>query len=134
MALALRDIFDKSGLRTFDYVIILATITLSVFLFVISAHGQTSATQCVVEVNGKEYARVDMVTLSGEKVINIDNQFGTSRIVVDRHGAYVTDSSCPDKTEILSGRIEKSGQCLVCLPNRLVVRLEGKTASDAVSW
>lgn len=134
MALALRDIFDRSGLKAFDYIIILAVLALSVALFILSAHGHTTASQCVVEVNGKEYARVDMITLNEEKIINIDNKFGTNKIVINKNGVYITESSCPDKTEIASGRIDKAGQSLVCLPNRLVVRLEGKVASDAVSW
>ena len=134
MALALRDIFDKAGLKVFDYVIIFLTIALSAGLFAVSATGQATATQCVVEVNGEEYARVDMISVSGEKVIKTDNEFGTNTIVIDRDGVRITHTSCPDKTEVIAGRIDKAGQCLVCLPNRLVVRLEGKTVSDAVSW
>ena len=134
MVLALRDIFKHLKLAVFDYVIIVFVLALSLTLIVCFSDNQSGAQQCVIEVDGKEYARFDMTLLTEEKVIDIDSQYGRNVVVIDRGGVSVTESSCPDGSEVKSGRITKPGQSLICLPNRVVVRLEGNSGVDAVAW
>ncbi len=45
------------------------------------------------------------------------------------------ESSCPDKTCIKQGRIDRPGEIIVCLPNKVTVEITGEIESgpDAVS-
>lgn len=132
MVLAQRELFKKSITKA-DIVIIISSLVLSVLILTFSLNNH-SPKDCVVEVNGKEIARYSLEQIQGEKTVEIDNEFGKNVIVIDNNGAKITQSSCPDGLEIKSGKITKSGQSLICLPNRLVVRLEGKDKSRVVSW
>jgi hypothetical protein len=60
---------------------------------------------------------------------------GTTRVEISEKGVRVLDSPCPYKLCVKSGAIDRSGETLVCLPNRVVVRItgDGKEAVDAVS-
>lgn len=57
-------------------------------------------------------------------------------IVSEKGQIWVEDSSCPDKVCVRTGKISKSGQSAVCLPNKTVVYIEGaeQTEIDDVSY
>lgn len=42
-----------------------------------------------------------------------------------KSGLYVTASDCPTQDCVRTGAITRSGQSIVCLPARIIVRLEG---------
>lgn len=132
--MVLQDIFKKSGITLADVLIIVFVACVGIFLtFSVFADNGTP-TVCVVEVNGTEYARYEMASLADEKIIEIDNEYGRNTVVIDRSGASVVYSDCADGIEVKAGRIDRSGQCLICLPHRLTVRLEGNDTPDGVSW
>ena len=51
-------------------------------------------------------------------------------IQVDSGGVCVTRSDCPGQDCVHTGRITRSGQSIVCLPEQVVIQLTGGT-SDA---
>ncbi|MCW1712127.1 NusG domain II-containing protein [Caenicola nitritireducens] len=46
----------------------------------------------------------------------------------------VIASDCPDKDCVKRGWLQRPGDSAVCLPNRLVIRISGKTEVDGVTW
>lgn len=133
MDLALRDIFNRIKLLPADIFVMLAVVLVAVIIFSFAAGGQ-SPDVCVIEINGEEFARYDLITLADEKVLEIDNEYGRNTVVIDKHGAAVTYSDCADKIEVKAGKITSSGQSLICLPHRLTVRLEGADNVDGTAW
>ncbi|MBQ6999309.1 MAG: NusG domain II-containing protein [Clostridia bacterium] len=116
-----------------DIFVMLAVVLVAVIIFSFAAGGQ-SPDVCVIEINGEEFARYDLITLADEKVLEIDNEYGRNTVVIDKHGAAVTYSDCADKIEVKAGKITSSGQSLICLPHRLTVRLEGADNVDGTAW
>ncbi len=51
-------------------------------------------------------------------------------IVMEKDKIWVEDASCPDKVCVKTGIITKSGQSIVCLPNKTVVYIEGAGKTD----
>ena len=43
-------------------------------------------------------------------------------------GLYVTEADCPTQDCVHTGTITRAGQSIVCLPARIIIRLEGGTA------
>ena len=97
--------------------VILAT-SLSVFLFTELSRGAGSYVEVVIDGG-----RVAKFALSedGEHILN----GGTNTLIIDGGRAYVTDSDCPDKTCEHSGRISRVGERIICLPNKLEIRVVG---------
>lgn len=96
----------------------------------------TAQKDIVISINGKEYDRLDMNSLKSEELIRID--FETGRYIdikADSHGVHVSDVICPDKLCQKTGVIDKVGQSIVCLPNKVQIFIEGneKTEVDDVS-
>lgn len=56
-------------------------------------------------------------------------------IEIAEGGVRMKEADCPDQICVSRGLIQKSGQSIVCLPHRLVIRLEqvGDQELDAVA-
>lgn len=79
------------------------------------------ASYAEVSVDGKVVATLD---LNKDTELTIDGyQGGTNHLVVHDKEVYVTEASCPDKICIHQGKIHSSTEMIVCLPNRMTVRI-----------
>ena len=61
---------------------------------------------------------------------------GNLRLVIKNGAADVTSSSCPDKICVKHRAISRAGECIICMPNRVVVEIisdNGHQEIDAVS-
>ena len=85
----------------------------------------------VVTVDGQESGRysldVERTVTIGEEAYNILRIAGGT--------ASVVEANCGDHTCVRTGSISREGETIVCLPHRLVVRIEGGAGSgfDAVA-
>ncbi len=89
-----------------------------------------TASEVVVEVNGAEVMRVPLD--AGPAEYQVEGFQGASRFRVEGGEVWMVDSACPDKLCVGMGRARKPGQAIVCLPNRVTLRLEGEGGVDAV--
>ena len=80
--------------------------------------------KAVIYVNGTRYASYTLKEIKDKEIIEIDN-IGKNVIEITKDGVKVIESDCKDKTEIKDYYINRSYQSLVCLPNRLVIKIEG---------
>ena len=63
----------------------------------------------------------------------VSGPLGTALLVVEKGRAHLENASCPLKICEAMGPIDRSGQVIVCLPNRIVVKVSGPEEVDAVS-
>ncbi len=108
---------------------LLATALIIYLLFAGFVFGEQPETVAIF-VDGREYASYNLAEISDVKNIEINTEFGHNTIEITSDGARITKASCPDKTGIQSGKITKAGQMLVCVPNRVTVRIIGKNAQS----
>lgn len=64
------------------------------------------------------------------KVIPISSKYGDNFIVIDGNDVAIVEADCPDQICIQDGKINKPGQIIVCLPNRLTVEILGQRTDD----
>jgi len=63
----------------------------------------------------------------------VSGPLGTAWLVVQKGRAHLENAPCPLKICEAMGSIDRSGQVIVCLPNRIVVKVSGLEEVDAVS-
>jgi hypothetical protein len=88
----------------------------------------TEVNNLVIEVNGEPYKKIPVSELKKEQVIHID--FEDKKYIdieANETGAWVKDVICPDKLCQKTGVINKVGQNIVCLPNKVVIYFEGNS-------
>ena len=83
--------------------------------------------QAVVTVDGKEIGRYPLKK-NGTFPLN----GGTNILVVENGEAWVSEANCPDKVCMGMGKISRNGEFIACLPNRLLVVVEGAAEDSPV--
>lgn len=103
-----------------DILLAAAILLAALALFVLFRPGGQGA-WAVVELGGRELARYplaeDRIVTIGEAAYNI--------LEISGGTAAVTEANCGDLTCVRTGKISREGESIVCLPHRLVVRIEG---------
>lgn len=88
----------------------------------------------VVTVDGEEYYSG---LLAGEnqqserREIDID---GHNKVVIADGEVWMEEADCPDRLCVSQGKISRSGQTIICLPNKTMVTIKGgKSEYDGVA-
>ncbi len=80
-----------------------------------------------VIVDGKEMYHLP---LSENRTIEVQGPLGLSVIKVEKGHAFIQKAPCPYQTCIKMGKISRSGDIIVCIPNRIFLKIEGKDRRD----
>ena len=109
---------------TRDLILVGALLLVALLLFFLVRNGQDRATGtdavAVVTVDGAEVGRYPL-NKSGTFPLNN----GSNILVVENGEAWVSEANCPDKVCMGMGKISRNGEFIACLPNRLIVVVEG---------
>ena len=103
-------------------VILLALVGLAIYFAVAPDRGATAE----IYVDGELY---ETLPLSRDAVLPLDHL----KIIISEGTVRVEEADCHDKICEKRGRISRSGDSIVCLPNRVVVRISGKAEVEAIS-
>lgn len=119
--------------RKHDIILGLILLSVALILFVIDLTNVSSDTgnkKVVVSVDGKKMAEYPLekdatYELSG-------SHLGTNTLVIKSGKAYISEANCPDKQCMKQGKISRTGEMLVCLPNRVVVKIVDSKKNEPV--
>ena len=78
----------------------------------------------VIEVDGEVYASYDMDEVKGIVPISTPNG-GENRLWVQEDLVFMDSANCPDQTCVKQGVIKDGTVPIVCLPHKVIVRIEG---------
>lgn len=113
-----------------DFILTGMILIMAGVLFLISsAKTITGGAELVITVDGEEFGRYD---LRGDAEIKIGDH-AVCRIRNER--VSMTEADCPDKLCVHSAEIGREGGAIVCLPNKIILKIEGtgQTAPDAIA-
>lgn len=101
-------------------------------MVVSSARAGEKGSLAIVEVNGREVKRIALGPGQARRTIKIKSGHDCNLVEVDGGRVRVIDADCRDKVCVGMGWAETSGDSIICLPNRVVVRVVGRRASNGV--
>ena len=118
-------------LKIGDVLVVLITLLLAAGAFAVF-HWTRADTQtpALILSDGETVARVALPAVRTTDV-EVPGKDICIRIEGDR--VWVLHSDCPDQICVRSGEIRTAGQTVVCLPNRVVVKITGAAQLDAVA-
>jgi hypothetical protein len=61
--------------------------------------------------------------MSKDGLIPISTKEGNLLVVIENGQAFISESTCPDKTCVKSGKISLNGQVIICAPNGVMLRI-----------
>lgn len=117
-----------------DYILIvllfLASIGSFFFMCIQPSPAQKTA---IVKVDGKVIKEIPFLKENVGKRFVIESKYGRNVIEMEMDRVHVIEADCPDKLDVKQGYIEREGEMIVCLPNRMTIEIqEEKDDLDAV--
>ena len=115
------------------FILLLAVVSYVIFSYAVFG-GQGEGVE--IFVDGKEYGTYLFSDIDEKKILRIDTESGYNVVEISKDGARMIETSCPDKVDIQSGKITKPGQMIICVPNKVFVRIisKGKLNVDKVTY
>lgn len=77
-----------------------------------------------VQIDGKEVKRIPMDDAHKEKTYTFHAHGGTNKLIIDKKGARMTESDCPDGICLKMAPIKRQGEMIVCLPHRIIAEIK----------
>ncbi len=103
-----------------DIIVICAVLLLSLSVLLLVSLTRTDGSYAVLEINGEAVAEYPL-SVDATYILN----GGTNTLVIKNGKARLIDSDCPDHTCERVGEVWYSGESIVCLPNKLAIRITG---------
>ena len=108
-----------------------------ILLFVVLLAGVVG----IIIMNSADEGKRAEIIVDGKttEIISLDEayekQINGVVICCEKGEIYIKESNCPDKVCMRSGRISKSGESIICAPNRVAVKINGKKGNlpDAIT-
>ena len=104
---------------------ILATALIGLVLYLAL---RVPGTTAVVLVDGKEVTRYPLDT-PAQTTIQLEES--SNKLVIRDGKAFITEANCPDRICVKHRGISHVGETIVCLPHKVVIRIEGGNTADS---
>ncbi len=87
-----------------------------------------------ISVDGQAVWKANLTDLTGQDLLDIDGPLGTSVVEVKPGAIRMNYSPCPDHYCMETGWINRPGRLIVCVPNRIVVKIyPNNNSPDTIS-
>jgi hypothetical protein len=123
-----KSFFKKGDLLVYFFILIVTI--LPFILNGISKISLSKSESLSVEINynGTKY----LYSLEENREIKYKN--GLIIVEIKDKKVRVKESDCPDKLCMKRGWIDEAGQFIICMPNKLVVKIVGKEQYDSITY
>ncbi|MCQ2242072.1 NusG domain II-containing protein [Treponema sp.] len=118
----------KIKVRIFDFFIFLVFASTVAFSTVRILSGKSTKKTLIVQTRTDKYA----YSLDKDLNLEFEGLIGKSRIAVSDGKAWFEDSPCENKICVESGKINGPNQWAACLPNGIIIYIEGETEKEEV--
>lgn len=113
----------KKGDKILAIILVLTVIVTGVYLW--SRRRPSGDVIAVITVDGREFRRINLSQVTEPYTIPIQPDPSRYNLVeVDRGRIRVVEANCPNQVDVRQGWISDSTRSIVCVPNRLVIRIE----------
>ncbi len=79
----------------------------------------------VIYIDGAEYRRIDLSKTGKAYEFTVETEYGSNTVLVEPGAISVSSADCPDKICVHQGKLTRPGVPIICMPHRLVIRIEG---------
>lgn len=115
-----------------DVIIIFVVLLLATLLSFLGTFSKYSETKSLIVVLNDEVVHEYTFNDSLKKEIIIEDGDHINVINIENGFVTMSEANCPDQVCVKTRPIKKSGEMIVCLPNRLYVKIISGNSSDDI--
>ena len=115
-------------MKKLDLLIYLILLSAAAVLFVLWSSADTDALTAYIYVEGELF---EIIPLQSSSQIPINTSLGHNVVGLEPDGARMIFADCRSQDCVHMGTITRPGQLIACLPNRVMIRLEGSAREGA---
>lgn len=113
------------GFKKKDILLIIVVLVVALGFYLGQEYlGRTKGDQVVVMVDGEVFGTYD---LNKNQTVSINN--GSNILKIQDKKAKITQADCPDKLCVHQKSISKTNESIICLPNKVVVKIAASEGS-----
>lgn len=130
----------KKGNKIISIIIISVLIFSFIGIYIYKNGMESDSKIAVIKHNGKIIKKINLSTIDKPETFLIKSTNGNSNTIkVEKGNISILEATCPDQICVKAGSISKPGDTLVCLPNKLIIVIDGKASHkedgiDAVTY
>ncbi len=113
----------KTRTTAADYFLIVALVLFNAWLYLEMGTQSRPGDWVIIEVNRQEVKRLPLYQ---DRLIHVHGTLGVTDVAINQGRARILRSPCNGKVCVKSGYIQYADRLIACIPNRVVVRVEGK--------
>jgi hypothetical protein len=121
-------------IKPLDFVVLAASLALILCSGLAVYTGAESGSRVVIQGSGKTW----VFPLEAEERISVPGPLGETVVTIAGGQALVLSSPCDNQLCVAAGHIGRPGNWTACLPNKVLVSIEGRPDErgtiDAVAW
>lgn len=107
-----------------DFIVIFSIMALVVCSFLVMNRTKQTGEKVIIYQNKQEYKSMSLYT---NQIIQIPTNTGYNIVKIQDGKVSMLEASCPDQICVHHRQISSTGETIVCLPNKIVVEIKGKT-------
>ena len=121
--------FLRENIRRADVLLLVLFIVIGLAMTLLTAGFSSSGQKVVISVGGKEYGTY---RLSVDRTITIRQKGHVNKVRIRDGRVSMVYSDCRNQICVHHHAIDKTSQQIVCLPNQVMLRIEGKDSDDTI--
>jgi hypothetical protein len=110
-----------------DKILILVSCLLWFSGFGIQRWFQKTGSTVEIHVQGKVVGQFD---ITNDQTIQLEGPIGTTSVQIKDHHVSITHSDCKQQICVRRGKVSKAGDCIVCIPNQVVIKIISKKKTN----
>ena len=112
---------DKITATVIAFIIVISSIGVFAYMNIVKGSHHIAE----IKQDGKVIRTVDRDKVEPPEEIKIANKYGYNIIRIENGRIRIIDADCPDKLCVKTGWITESGQSVICLPHKLIIKIQG---------
>lgn len=115
------------AIRKADWILFAALLATALVMLLLIFAGRKQGENVIISVDSETYGTYP---LNENREIRIDRNGHENIVAIENGTVYMKSADCKNQNCVEQGTIRQTGESIVCLPNRVVVRIEGGDSNE----
>lgn len=125
----------KKKINKYDIGLIIAIIVINVFFILYGGRNAVKENSKIAYIySDNQLVREYVLTDDVKDEVKIESETGYNILHIEDGQIWIHDASCPDKICISQGKISNDGEIIVCLPNKMLIKIVDYNDEDEIDF